>query len=258
MVASISVSVDTVNARTGITLSGFTAPDGAVTIYRIQPDGNGYAVRESPYLSAGGAFTYDYELPFKQSLTYQVTTTADGTVTSSAFTLSLDTFWLRAPGLPDYDMQVTVEAKPVVSRAKPQAVLRPIGATNPVVLSSARQAASFDLSIRTRNDSETTGLDSLLQQASVALLVMPGTRLPWQYVAIGDVEEAPVAPWRSLVDGDAGSQSVWKVPCQIVDRPVGGMYGDSSYSYNTLLTDYATYNAVKAAQPTYLALLQHV
>ena len=251
----ISIVQDLVNLRTSLTLDGFQSADGPIGISRVHADGSTYAVRDTPYLSAGSAFTHDYELPFQSAVYYTATDTA-GVVKSSSTTLAADTFMLRAPGQPDYDLSLIVEGKPVLTRPKAQTVLRPVGRTNAVVLSGPRGGAEFTLQVRTTTSGEATALDGILAAASTCLLVMPGTRVPWLYVAVGDATETPVAPWRSVVTGDAGDQSVWTLPCVEVDQPVGSITADSSFNYATVTTEYATYAAVLSANATYLALEQ--
>lgn len=251
----IDVVQDLVNLRTSLTLDGFQIADGPIGISRVHADGSTYAVRDTPYLSAGSAFTHDYELPFQEAVYYTAADTA-GVVKSSSTTMAVDQFMLRAPGQPDYDVSLIVEGKPVLTRPKAQTVLRPIGRTNAVVLSGPRGGSEFTLQVRTTTSGEASALDGILAAASTCLLVMPGTRIPWLYVGVGDAVETPVAPWRSVVTGDAGDQSVWTLPCVEVDQPVGAVTADSSFNYGTVLTEYTTYAAVLSANATYLALEQ--
>jgi hypothetical protein len=124
------------------------------------------------------------------------------------------------------------------------------------VLSGTRQAGEFTLNLWTQSDAEADALLSLVDEAAVALLLMPGARaVDHVYVALGDVEEVPVGGYRP-----AGTESwtLWSLSATVVDSPVGGVFGDPTASYQALVDTYASYSALKAAHATYLSVLRGV
>lgn len=257
MTASITTTTDVANARVGVTLSGFSLPDGPVIVYR-STGAAAAEVRQQSDLSGGAGFVWDYEAPFGVPLTYRVTDADASVISSSSTTLEVTKFWLRAPGLPDYDVIIDVTTKPVTSTTRANAALNVLGRANPVVLSTARSSSTFTLAVHTQTSGEATSLQALLDASPTCLLVMPGTPTAWQYVFISDSTATPLVPWKSLSDGDAGSQYDWTLSCTVVDRPVGGMFGDSSDDYALVLATWPTYAAMQADEPTYLDLLQNV
>ncbi len=254
MTGTITLTTDLVNKRIGVTLGSWAAADGPVIVKRVHADTSEWAVRGFTSTSGGAAFAYDYEAPFNQAVTYYA---FDGgtKVTSASASLAISTALLRSPGLPANDAPFTLLAKPDVRYPRPSVVLEPLGRKVPIVLTTARQAARFDVKIETHSDGEAAALVNTVTQSAVCLLLIPNTRQSWQYVQVGELTETPFTPFLSTADGDPGSWAQWNLPCTVVDMPVGGVFGDPTENYGLLPTTWATYAAMRTAKPTYLSLL---
>lgn len=258
MTGTITPVVDLVYRRVGVTLSGWVSPaNGPITVRRVHPDTTEWVVRGFGATSGGAAFAYDYEAPFGKPVTYYA---FDGStkVVGGPVTVSSSEMMLRAPGLPSLDVTLEVVAKPRVAYARPTVVLRPLGRATGVPLSSTRSAGEFTLAAETYSDTAASALLACVTQAATCLLVLPGVRNDWQYVAVTDVVEDPFAAVLRSVDGDVGSWAQWTLTCAVVDPPVGGVFGDPTASYQRLLDTYPTYQALLTAKGTYLDVLKGV
>lgn len=247
--ATLTATYDPAYHRIGLQVDGFT--DGVpVTIKRDGAPVRG-GVDISP--SSGSYFVWDYEAPFNVEVVY---TASDGTLSASASaTIPVRDAWLRAPGLPSLDMPVLPREVPVISTQRPSATLRPLGRRRPVVLSTTRQAGEFTLSLWTRTSSEAAALQSLVDEAAVVLLLMPGARgVERVYVALGDVDAAPVAG--HIAPTTAESWTLWSLGATVVDSPIGSVFGDPTASYQALLDNAATYQGVIDTHDTYLSVLR--
>lgn len=255
MTATVTATVDSIYRRVGVQLSGWTSADGPVSVTRVHADTSEWPVRATASTSAGQTFMWDYEAPFRQPVTYYA---MDGSnkVVSAATTLSFDEQWLRVPGFPIDDLQLHVVEKPAVTRSKPEAKLRPLGRATPIVLSGTRSAPEFTLRVRTTTDDDADNLVQAISDGSTFLLLIPGTRTAWQYVTVSDVVETPVVPYRAQTPGDEGEWAIWDLPCTVVDRPIGGIFGDPTASYGAIAATYSTYAALRSAKATYLDVLK--
>lgn len=245
--ATLLATYDAAYARVGLQIDGFT--DGVpVTITR---DGDAVRGAVSIVPSSGSYFVWDYEAPFSVSVHYEAT---DGTLTATAdVTLPITAAFLRAPGLPSLDREILPADVPTVSRPRPTTVLRPIGRRTPVVLSGTRSAGEFTLLVWARSYTEADELLALVDNAAVALLLMPGTRgLDRVYVSVGDIEEQPITGYR---DDD---WTLWALSCVVVNSPVGDTTGDPTASYQAILDTHTSYAALWAANDTYLDVLRGV
>lgn len=252
-------TTDTTLGRIGVTLAGFTAT-GSISVYRVHSGDQRHAVRGPITISGGSAFVWDYEAPWLETVTYEASDS--GTLVQSApATLVGTTAWLRAPGLPSYDIQVELIAKPVVRRARPASVLRPLGRASAVVLTDTLKSSEFDLRIRTYGYAQADALEDLVEAAPTALLVSPGARNPWQYVSLLSLDERPLADFIAAVPSsqeDPGGISEWSLSVVVTDSPVGDIYGDPTASYQATKDAYALYQDFRTAKATYLLALQGV
>lgn len=257
MTGTITAAADLTYTRVGVQLGGWAAPDGPETVYRVHPDTTEWPVRGLDHTSGGAGFAWDYEAPFGHPVTYY---SFDGAtrVTSAPVTLGSAAFMLRAPGLPSMDVTLDLVVKPTRSYPRPSAVLRPLGRDTSVVLQTVRQRGDFTVTVETHSDQEGDDLDLCLRQGTL-LLLLPGTRKPWQYVAVTDAVETPLVDTLvSTAPGDGGSFARWSLPCVVVTAPVGGVFGDPTASYQVDLTTFATYAALLAGNATYLDVLKGV
>lgn len=266
MTGTITVARDKANQRIGVTLAGWVTPsDGSVRVIRVHADTTEWPVRGSGVggswnTSGGSAFAWDYEMPFLQDVTYYA---MDGAtrVTSAPVNISIRSSWVTVPGLPAYDSLVRLSKVPrSVTRTRPQAVLTPLGRSTSVVLSDVLTSRTFTVTALTLSYAESGVLEGVLQNGATLLLQMPLSRWPWQYVAVSSVVENPLS--EKLPADPAGTNdataATWDFTCAVVDRPIGGIYGDPTASYQAILNTYATYTALKAAKGTYLDVLKGV
>ncbi len=263
MTGTITLTVDLPNERIGVTLGSWAAADGPVVVNRVHPDTTEWPVRGGGFngamvTSGGATFAWDYEAPFGVPVTYYA---FDGStkVTSASATLTVTYPLLRGPGLPANDATFDLLAKPTVKYVRPPAILYPLGRNTPVAITTARETGGgFDLTVETHSDGQARALLNTVTQSAVCLLLIPNSRQGWQYVSVGDVTEAPFSPFLSSADGDPGSWATFTLPCTVVDRPVGGIYGDPTASYAAVLASYTSYTALKTFKATYLDVLRGV
>ncbi|NUO35440.1 MAG: hypothetical protein HOQ27_10315, partial [Dermatophilaceae bacterium] len=253
--ASVTTTLDTTYNRVGVNLSGWSA-DGVVPVYRVHADGSRNLVRGMSAVSGGVAFGWDYEAPLSQSIYYQA---LDGSyVYSPATTLTVPGVesMLTVPGLPSFGGPVLLARRPVFDRARSVATMRPIGRTVPIVKSDVPQAPSFTLALATYSDAEAYSLLSTLEVAPVLLLRVPGSRvIDWCYVSTGRIAEAPVSPLlppKVPVGSIPETWAAWEIECQVVDAPVGGVFGDPTATYQASLDAYPTYTDRLNAHATYI------
>ncbi|GAA2696554.1 hypothetical protein [Actinoplanes palleronii] len=228
----------------------------SATIIRTDPDGTQTPVRTAEPIAldgTGSAVLYDYESWFGAASTY-IATTAGGSITSSAVTLSATDIWLRHPGVPSLSMKVDFQGEGTPTRAVVQAFLQPLGRATPIVVSDGvRKTKAGQITLRTKSDAEHTALLALLDDVTQLLLDIPpdklyGVTLRHNYLAIGDLTENRLRPdyyphpWR-----------IWTAPFTAVGRPAGGIVAQRTYA--TLLAEAATYQDVLTQRATYTAVL---
>lgn len=231
MSGSITVTVDDTLGRVGVQLSGWSS-DGPVAVKRAHTDGTTWAVREHMSTSGGLAFTWDYEAPRGESLRW---TAMDGAtrVESAPAVLASTGALLRIPGRPGVEARFEVAKKPTMSYPRQGVALEPFGRETVVPLRGARSAGRFAMAIETRSAQDAQSLREVAG-APTALLIAPGTLVPWAFVDIADMSCEPVVPWLSTTDGDAGSWYAWSLSCAIAGPPAGGLLGDPTASFQVI------------------------
>lgn len=253
----LKLEVDSERNRIGVTVKAWPA-DEPVTVYRLHADGTQVPVRAAePFeLSAGQAFVWDYEAPFRQAIGYRVAG-ASANLSIGSVQIEETRAWLRAPGLPALDQPLSLWGKPQeVARPRPASVRYPLGRATPIVRSGHRRAPAFSLIAKTYTDGEAAALLDLIDQASVGLLLIPNTRYPWQYVHVGDVTET--APVHFAGDSGIAPRAYWSLACTVVDRPVGGVFGDPTASWQAVVDAHPTWQDVLDTYPTWLDVLRGV
>lgn len=259
---SITTTVDLTYTRIGVTLS--TSPFAGsrpAMIYRVHPDGSRNLVRGMSRISGGAAFGWDYEAPLNVPLNYEWieasvldSTTTDTTLPAPARAL------LTVPGLPSFGGSVILARRPEFKRPRPAATLNVIGRSKPIVLSDVLGAPSFTLPLLTLNDADAYLLMATLGVAPVLLLRVPGSRvIDWCYVSTGSVSEAPLSkyfPTSETGPDHETTWAAWEVECQVVESPVGGVFGDPTATYQASLDQFPTYADRAAAHATYLDALR--
>lgn len=223
-----------------------------VTVLRLEPDGTQTVVRTTDGaplpLSGGAGLVFDYEAPFGAPVAY--TTAEDPATVSAQVTVDEPAVWLIDPGVPALSRPVQVVTMSDRSRDVAQGVFRPMGRRNAIVHTDGqRQSPEYTLTVRTPDLPALDALLGLLDGAGTLLLNVPagkGWGVEAEYVAVGKLTEARRATYGSRPDRD------WQLPCVVTDRPAGGTQAERTYA--DLLT-FASYAQLRAAYPTYLALL---
>lgn len=224
-------------------------------ITRLDPDGAVRPVRlgEPAELDGAGSWVgYDYESWLGYPATYTATTGA-GTLTAGPVTLTASEVWLRHPGIPSLSLAIDFQGEGEPTRAAVQAVLEPLGRTYPIVVTDGRRKSKRGvITIRTATAAEAQALLDLVDDTSVLLLDIPATRTlqmdAHQYLALGDLTQGRRRP-----DYYPDPHKIWTAPYIAVDRPAGGL--QSERTWDTLLTDFASWNAARAAYASWNALL---
>lgn len=255
--AAIATSVETTpNPRVGVSLSAWAA-DGPVDVYRVHPDTSRWLVRGMSSVSGAVAFGWDYEAPHMVAFHYEALSSST-LIVSPDTTVPVDGAYLSAPGLPTLASPVELVGKPKVVRARPRTVLRPIGRADAVVIGDSRKSGEFGVRLRTRTSADADVLDDILAWPTL-LLRIPGTRYPWQYVDVGDVDDDPSVSYRPVNPADpydVGAWSEWDLPCVVTGMPVGGIVGDPTASYQAWRDNPPGTTYGDDRTNTYLQLLQ--
>lgn len=260
----ITTSVDLTYLRVGVSLSTSPFAENRPTMmYRVHPDGSRNLVRGMSGLSGGAAFGWDYEAPLGVPLSYEWIEESLLAVTDTETVLpapAWDYASLTVPGLPSFGGQIIPAGKPQIRRPRPTATLNVIGRGVPIVKSDVMKAPAFTLDVHTVTDADAYMLSATIGVAPVLLLRMPGTRVTdWCYVTlVGDVEEKPGVFYKDRPGSDRidGEFSTWTLPFQVVDSPVGGVFGDPTATYQASLDQFPTYADRAGAHSTYLDALR--
>lgn len=207
-------------------------------------------------ISGGVGNLDDYEFPAGVSVTYRARAYDAGNVLTNAFTVvvnqDIDEIWLKVPAAPFMNRQITVSKAGDKTRPARRAVHGVVGRNAPVIRSDVRLYPSFDLQLYTFSKAEEETLDLILGSGEILFIHMPSTNtcMDGGYYSAGDYT------W-----GPSGSRSkpkrTFTIPLQEAAPPGPDVVG-SSYTWTSVVADYASWNAVVAANASWFALVQHV
>lgn len=201
----------------------------------------------------------DHEAPLNTPVLYYIELWSPGALTaatrsSSYVTVTLDDVnlcWLKDPGNPQRNMKILVAKAPDWQRPIEQAAYVVRGRRNKVILSGTRQGLEGDLAVWTRTPDELDALHWLLDSGNVLLWqAVPGMGVSDMYVNVGQITEARVGSlaqeeWRA-----------WTLPLVEADIPTTtGVNGSADRTWQDILTEFATWNAVQSAYATWEDLL---
>lgn len=223
--------------------------DNLISVYRQMQDGSRALVRGADGLIDRQAITSDlmviedHEAPINTLVSYYIEflqlSGAVATRSTSAVTLTQDDVniaWLKDPGNPQRNMQVTVQTAPNWQRPIEQSSYVVRGRRNKVVLSGSRQGLEGDLAIWTRTDEERRALHLLLDSGNTLLWqAVPGMGVDDMYVNVGSVTEGRTAQraqeqWRD-----------WTLPLIEADRPVmTSVNGSGGRTWQDVVAEFAT------------------
>lgn len=206
---------------------------------------------------AGGVGNLDdYEFPAGVAITYRARTYNVANVLQNTFTVGitqdLTAVWLKVPAAPFLNRVVTVSKAGDKTRPARRAIHGVIGRNAPVAVSDVRLYPAFDLDLYTFTKDEEETLDLILGSGEILFFHLPSTNtcMDGGYYSVGDVTWGPPG-------SRARAKRKFVLPLQQVAPPGPDVIG-SSYSWLSVVADYATWNAVVAANASWFALMQHV
>lgn len=217
--ASGSVTATAVPSTGRVTVAITWTGAAYLNVYRVVGSTVSQVRGASPISSTGSVTFSDPEAPLDVPLYYQVAspTYQYQTLTSNTVTLaSSGVSWLTHPNFPELSTQLWVERNPVKRRSIDQAVFRPVGRRNPVVVTGGvRSSPAYTLECVTETQPQRDNMLSLLADGSPLLL-----RTPVNYgfdsqtwLSVQDVDETPVTgkvtEWMRR----------WPIPVVEVDPP---------------------------------------
>ena len=196
----------------------------------------------------------DYEFPPGVAVTYRVRSYNASNVLQQTFTVGatqdLTQPWLKVPAAPFLNQPVEIVTAQNQRRRTRTGVFDIKGRTNPIVVSDVMSSWQFDLLLLTRTVAARSNLDYLFASGEVLLLQLPFAEtghVPDGYLSvIGDVDQDRTLR-RSL-------NRVWTVPVHQVAAPGPDVIG-SSYTWQSVVADYASWTALLAANASWTALL---
>ncbi|MFE0326329.1 hypothetical protein ACFW08_05870 [Streptomyces sp. NPDC058960] len=200
------------------------------------------------------AVATDYEAPLGVPVQWRVSLrnpSGPGLISYLSDSVTLDTevtdIWLKDPGLPQRSVKVTVASVPTWTRAARQGVNQVRGRTLPVVISDVRGGVTGDLTVVTETDDDAAALWWVLDAGGPLLLQWPpGWSQADMYVAVGDVQAAPIVDYAEFHD------RTWTLPLTQVDRPTGGVTGSASRTWQDVTTSAATWAEALAGASSWL------
>lgn len=199
----------------------------------------------------------DYEAPLGVPVQYRVSTlrpvaegTGNYTYTSDPIVLDAETLdvWLKDPGLPARSVRAVVGTPmPTWTRSARQGVNAVRGRARPIIISDVRSSRTGSLVLVTESPAERDALWWVLESGSTLLLQWPPE---WQqqdmYVSVGEVPEAPIVDFAEFTD------RTWVLPLTEVDRPVGGIAGSATRTWQTVADSGDSWDAALAPFSSWL------
>jgi len=207
-------------------------------------------------ISGGVGNLDDYEFPVGVAVTYRARAYNAADVLTNTFTVvitqDLDAVWLKVPAAPFMNRTITVSRAGDKSRVARRSINGVIGRNAPVAISDVRLYPTFDLVLYTFTKEEEETLDLILGSGEILFIQLPlaNTCMDGGYYSAGDVSWGP--PGRR-----SSSKRAFTIPLQEVAPPGPDVVG-SSYTWISVVADYATWNAVVAANASWFDLIQHV
>lgn len=206
---------------------------------------------------AGGAGNLDdYEFLAGVATTYRARAYDVANTLTNTFTVAstqdLTQIWLKVPAAPFMNRPVTVVSAGDKTRLARRTIHGVVGRNAPVAVSDVRLYPSFDWRLRTFNRAERETLDLILGSGEILFVHLPAAEdcMDGGYYSAGDVQWGPPG-------SRAKPERVFTIPLQQVAPPGPDVVG-SSYTWVSVVADYATWNAEVAANASWFALVQHV
>ncbi len=190
----------------------------------------------------------DYEFPSGTDLDYRIEgVTAAGVVVQSATVRRqsvADSVWLKFITQPALNQRLTFMGRTEVSRSSRTAVYDVRGRPDPVVVSDVHSSRRMTIRCKAETPDEAATLDHALSQGLPCYLQVPETiNTPSMYAVIMDYQsEAPAL--KSM-------RSIFTIPLVEVAAPPATIVSPQA-TWQQVLDDYATWEVLMAAAPTWL------
>ncbi|MFI7096427.1 hypothetical protein [Streptomyces lydicus] len=244
----------------GLTLSGQTHWG----LWRVTDDGvrtplRGYSGDTDSVLTASdrSALT-DYEAPLGVPLTYILktwtTTVNDGwyyrTPQITLPTRDDSGVIIKDPLLPARSTVALADTLPDWQRSARQGAFAVRGRARPIVISDVRTSRTGTLVVTTETTDEADALWWALETGNTLLLQWPaGWGLTDMYVSVGDVTEARISSYAGHSDRS------WSIALTEVDRPIGGLVGSATRTWQDVKSGAATFADLASTSNTWLDVL---
>jgi hypothetical protein len=221
-----------------------------ISVWRVLPDGSRTLVRGTDGLIDAVTITSetlvieDYETPLGVPVTYysesRSGTLVTQTRTPGPVTLEVpdpNWCWIKDPGNPQRNAVFQAVLAPDWERPIIQAEHRVRGRRNAIIHSDVRSGYEGELTLRTLDDDQRTGLQFLIDPGNVLLLQFaPGLGIADTYVNVGPAGEARITPY------GGEPRRLWTLPLKQADMPVSvGVAGSAGRTWQDILTENSTW-----------------
>ncbi|WP_228973403.1 hypothetical protein [Streptomyces sp. DH12] len=245
----------------GLTTGGYTywglwrmGPDGALTPVR-GPHGD---LTQSE-ITGDIDIAHDFEAPLGVRIRYYLklwTGSAYAAFTSDSIVIpepDPTMVVIKDPGQPARQTTAVVATLPDWSRSARQGVNPIRGRARPIVIADVRTSRTGTLTLVTETAADADQLWWVLETGATLLLQWPpfwGERDI--YVQVGDVTEAHIVAYAEHGD------RTWSLPLTEVDRPIGGIAGSATRTWQTVIDEHADWLAALQSTETWLGVYSGV
>lgn len=154
---------------------------------------------------------------------------------------------IKDPGQPARQTTAVVATLPDWTRTARQGIHAVRGRARPIVISDTRTGRTGTLTLVTETLADADRLWWVLESGSTLLLQWPSEAGERDvYVQVGDVTEAHIVAYTGYGD------RTWSLPLTEVDRPIGGIAGSATRTWQTVADEAADWLAVLQSAETWL------
>lgn len=207
------------------------------------------------YTPGGAGYVYDHEAPLEGTIVYQAYGyDANGVLVRTSATVALNLpalpgesrIWLKAISNPSLSMSVLGSVQ--ADRSRPFEAFKVPGQRTGPRWVDVMSGRSGTLSVATVTAGERDSLRKLVEEADLLVQCPAAQGVPDMYITVTAEKEAPVGP-------RAGGVTRWQYPFTEGTRPstIGSRLRIPGWTNDVVAANYATYAALDAAFPTYLA-----
>ena len=254
---TLALTYDPVLSR--IRLAGTFLSPAVTAVFERSTDGGvrWTAVRGglSVPVVAQNANADDYEFPAGDPVSYRLRGLNGAGATlftdTASTTQDVDLAWLKVPAAPYLNRPVIVVDRSDVTRRARQGLFQVVGRTLPVAVGDVASSLSYSAQLMTETLADERDLDYLFASGEIVFLQLPSTaqHMPGGYFAVGDTSRRPTLR--------TSPRRLWDVPLTEVAAPGPEVVG-STYTWTSVLADYATWADLLADNATWAELLERV